>query len=330
MILGEPLRIRNAGTASPMTRPAVGDAVDASPSGLGEAGDVVVACRGVGYVYPDGKVANRDVDLSVHSGEIVSVVGPNGAGKTTLLRQICGDLRPTFGEIRVKDISVLADPWGAKQYLGIAPQSAGVFSALTVADHLLYFGRLKNLGRRKLALEAERVLRECHLTEQKDLRTDRLSGGQKRKLILALALLGDSEILILDEPTVGLDPVSRRAIWNAIRRQKDEGKAILLTTHYMEEAEALSDRIAFVKSGTTVLTGTLREMFALMGKSVRLASLNPARGNVVRQWYFDSVDEAQAAAKSLDLSDYSVGHISLEDVFFHFFAAASPKDEELE
>ncbi len=172
-----------------------------------------------------------------------------------------------------------------------------------------------------------------YLTEQKDLRNRsvereaRSASSSLRSRCSAIPRF----LFILDEPTVGLDPVSRRAIWNVrFAGRRTKGSAILLTTHYMEEAEALSDRIAFVKSGTTVLTGTLREMFALMGKSVRLASLNPARGNVVRQWYFDSVDEAQAAAKSLDLSDYSVGYISLEDVFFHFFAAASPKDEELE
>lgn len=305
------------------------DAIDAAAGRTGGGRDVLIECRGVGYVYPDGTVANREVNLSLHSGEVVSVVGSNGAGKTTLLRQIYGDLRPTSGDVLVKGINVGTDPWKAKRCLGIAPQGAGVFSALTVADHLRYFGRLKNLSRREIPTETDRVLRDCLLTEQSDVRADRLSGGQQRKLILALALIGHSDILVLDEPTVGLDPVSRQAIWSVIRRQRREGKAILLTTHYLEEAEALSDRIAFVQSGTMVLTGTLNELLARVGKSVRLASLDPELGQVLQQWYFDSLQEAQAAAKSLDLSNYSVRHISLEDAFLHLSAVppAGPKPE---
>jgi ABC-2 type transport system ATP-binding protein len=159
------------------------------------------------------------------------------------------------------------------------------------------------------------VIEECELEELREKRVRTLSGGQKRKVLVALALLADPEILILDEPSVGLDPVARRALWSTIEGQRAAGKTILLTTHYMEEAERLADRIGFIDGGRMMRTGTLASLYAQLGKSVRVTELDGADGSPRAQHYFDELGQAQAFVRERGFESYAVGHVSLEDIY---------------
>ncbi len=275
----------------------------------------VLVCEGVSYAYPDGTRANESIDLSLRRGELFCLLGPNGAGKTTLIRQITTELRPRSGRVLVAGRDAHAHPVATKRRLGVIPQTAGLFEALTVDDHLRLFGPLKLLSRRRTREARETVVAECELEGIRGRRARELSGGQRRKVLVALALLADPEILLLDEPTVGLDPVARRALWSTIERQRAAGKTILLTTHYMEEAERLADRIGFIEEGRLSRTGTLPELYAQLGKSVRVSALDPDTGVALSHHYFDTLHDAQAHVRKAGFETYSVGRVSLEDIY---------------
>jgi len=281
----------------------------------GSAAEAAIICRGVTYTYPDGTHANNGIDLSIHEGELFCLLGPNGAGKTTLIRQITTELVPKSGSIHVLGLEAHADPMATKRRLGVIPQSAGLFEGLSVEQHLTHFGPLKHLTRRETHDAVEEVIVECELQDLRKKRTGALSGGQKRKVLVALALLSDPEILVLDEPTVGLDPVARRTLWTTIERQREAGKTILLTTHYMDEAEHLADRIAFIGNGVISRIGTLHEFHEQMGQSVRVTELDPESGTTLGQDFFDTLPEAQAFVRERGLDTYSVGRVSLEDIY---------------
>jgi ABC-2 type transport system ATP-binding protein len=274
-----------------------------------------IECEGVGYVYAGGTRANQGIDLALERGELFCLLGPNGAGKTTLIRQITTELRPTEGRIRVGGRDAHADPIATKRRLGVIPQSAALFEGLRVEEHLSLFGPLKHLSRAATRERVELVVKECELGALRARRVRTLSGGERRKVLVALALLSDPEILILDEPSVGLDPVARRALWSTIERQREQGKTILLTTHYMDEAERLADRIGFIGAGRLTRTGTLASLYAQLGKSVRVTELDPGDGSVRGQHYFDELVHAQAFVRERKLDTYAVGRVSLEDIY---------------
>ena len=284
--------------------------------------DAAIVCTGITHVYGDGTRANDDINLSIRRGELFCLLGPNGAGKTTLIRQITTELRPTAGRITVLGADAHADPVATKRRMGIIPQAAGLFDGLTVEQHILHFGPLKYLTRAQTKTAAEQVIAECELEDLRRKKVVRLSGGQQRKLLVALALLADPDMLILDEPTVGLDPVARRTLWATIQKQRAAGKTILLTTHYMDEAEALADRIGFIERGRLTRVGTLQELYAQMGQSVRLTRLHPETGTTVEQFYFDTLPEAQAHVRQAGFEAYSVGRVSLEDIYLRLMGHA--------
>jgi ABC-2 type transport system ATP-binding protein len=282
---------------------------------MSDGGDHPIVCEGVGYVYPGDVRANAGIDLALRRGELFCLLGPNGAGKTTLIRQITTELRPREGRILVAGRDAHADPTATKRRLGVIPQSAALFDGLRVEEHLSLFGPLKHLSRARTRERVELLIRECELEELRDRRIRTLSGGQRRKVLVALALLADPEILILDEPSVGLDPVARRALWSTIERQRAAGKTILLTTHYMEEAEHLADRIGFIGDGRLGLVGTLASLHAQLGKSIRVRELDGRDGSLRAQHYFDALAEAQAFVRERRLETYAVGQVSLEDIY---------------
>jgi len=287
----------------------------------------VLACEGVHYVYSDGTRANEDIHLALRPGELFCLLGPNGAGKTTLLRQITTELRPTHGRVWLAGRDAHADPVAAKRRLGVIPQSAGLFEPLRVEEHLRLFGPLKRLSRARTRESLERLLVELELQPLRRKRVRDLSGGERRKVLVALALLADPEILLLDEPTVGLDPVARRALWRTIESQRAAGKTMLLTTHYMDEAEHLADRIGFIERGRLTRVGTLAELQAQLGKSFRVARLDPETGEAVAQHYFDTLPEARAFARDQALEAYSVARVSLEDVYLRIMGHALEEGE---
>ena len=231
--------------------------------------DPVAAVRARRLVkrYKDGTVANRGIDLELYPGELISILGPNGAGKTTFLRQLTTELRPTSGSIQIFGIDAVAAPQQAKQMMGITPQEAGVFQSLTVSEHFELFARLKRISKETVGREANEVIESLDLVAERRKRVGALSGGQRRRVLIGLALLGHPPLLVLDEPTTGLDPSSRMAVWGVIRRAVTDGAAVILSTHYIEEAERLSDRVGIISRGRLIACGSLDELLALIEKS---------------------------------------------------------------
>jgi len=269
----------------------------------------------VSYAYPDGREANSEIDFELHAGELFCLLGPNGAGKTTLLRQITGELRPQRGFVRVLGRDATLDAMRLRRDLGIIPQQVGLYDVLSVRQHIEHFARLKLLTGRRASAETERVLAECDLQELQHRRVGTLSVGQQRRVLVALALLGQPRVLLLDEPTVGLDPVARRRVWVTLRKQCREGRTILLTTHYLDEAEQLADRIGIIEHGRVVRLGSLQELFERVDKAYRVSELDPTSAQPRAHHYFDTLAEAHEYAQGQRLEAFMVSRISLEDVY---------------
>jgi ABC-2 type transport system ATP-binding protein len=279
-------------------------------------------------VYRDGTEANRGISLEVRRGEVVAIVGPNGAGKTTFLRQLTTELRPTAGSVSVFGVDAVAEPARAKRAMGITPQEAGVFERLTVREHFELFARLKHLSKREAREAAREVIEELGLSAETNKSVGALSGGQRRRILIGLALLGRPPLLVLDEPTTGLDPSSRRAVWSVIRRAVAVGATVILSTHYMEEAERLSDRIGVIAAGRLIAFGTLDELLARLDRSYRLSyrdPIDPLSDLKIR--YCASFAQAQQHIARELLSEYSIARASLEDVYFNLTGEPFDKDE---
>ncbi len=259
---------------------------------------------------------------------MVAIVGPNGAGKTTFLRQLTTELRPTSGSVSVFGVDALAEPQQAKRAMGITPQEAGVFERLTVREHFELFARLKHLSKREAREAAREVIAELELTGETNKSVGSLSGGQRRRILIGLALLGRPPLLVLDEPTTGLDPASRRAVWGVIRRAVNTGTTVILSTHYMEEAERLSDRIAVIAAGRLIAFGTLDELLTRLDRSYRLSYRDPIDPlSDLRIRYFASFAQAQQHIARELLSEYSIARASLEDVYFTLTGEPFDRDE---
>jgi len=268
--------------------------------------------------YGNGPLANDNIQLQVASGELFSLLGPNGAGKTTLVRQITGELMPTSGEVRVFGIDVVKQPREARRLLGIVPQEAGLFGHLTVQEHLNYFGRMRGLNSPTLRHRITEVMHELNLDEQRRKPALQLSGGLKHKLLVGIAMLGNPRALILDEPTIGLDPHSRREVWDLIRRYQYQGAAVLLTTHYMEEAEALSERVGIISEGRLFALGTVQELHARISNRFKLTYHLPRPDSYINELftiYGSTVDELHRLIDELGLEEYDIAKTNLEDIY---------------
>lgn len=192
-------------------------------------------------------VAVNDVSFRVHRGEMFGLLGPNGAGKTTTLEIIEGLRKADAGRVIVAGIDVAAQPRKARAKMGVQLQEAGLFDKLTVTETVRLFSTFH-----RRSADIGSLIESLQLTDKADAYAETLSGGQRQRLSIALALVNDPEIVFLDEPTTGLDPRARRALWDVIRAIRDAGRTIVLTTHYMEEAEALCDRVAIIDQGRLV------------------------------------------------------------------------------
>ena len=237
---------------------------DESPPGRSEVAFAVEA-EGLVKTYDSrgGTVeAVRGVDLRVAAGEVFGFLGPNGAGKSTTVRMLTTLLSITAGTARVAGVDVAAEPDAARRRMGVALQEAGLDPRQTGRELLVLQGRLFDLSRRESAERAQELLELVELTDAADRRIKGYSGGMKRRLDLASALVHEPEVLFLDEPTTGLDPASRLTVWEELRRINARRTTIFLTTQYLEEADQLCDRLAIIDDGRIVRQGTPQELKA--------------------------------------------------------------------
>lgn len=217
-----------------------------------------------------GRPAVAGISLALAPGEIFGLLGPNGAGKTTTVSMLCGLLPPDSGTVLVGGRAISGDADPAKRLIGLIPQEIALYDELSALANLRFFGALYGLGGAALESAIGSALELVGLADRARDLVKTMSGGMKRRLNLAGALLHDPAVLLLDEPTVGVDPQSRNAIFDNLEELRRRGKALLYTTHYMEEAERLCDRIAIVDSGRVIAEGTLRELLKLLPASNRL------------------------------------------------------------
>jgi ABC-2 type transport system ATP-binding protein len=208
--------------------------------------------------------------LEVRRGEIFGLLGPNGCGKSTTLAAVAGALAPAAGVIRVAGVEERADALAYRRLVGLVPQELALYEELTAEDNLLFFGRLYGLRGRDLRRRAGQALDFVRLADRARQRMRTLSGGMQRRLNLACALLHEPPLLLLDEPTVGIDPQSREAIFASLRSLRDRGTALVFTTHHLEEAEQLCDRVGIMDRGRLVALGALDDLAGVWpGRSVR-------------------------------------------------------------
>lgn len=217
-----------------------------------------IVVTGLSRQYPD-KTAVDNISFSVDKGSIFSLLGVNGAGKTTTIKMLCGLTRPTGGEAYVLSHNIHTELDEVKKLVNISPQDTSVASRLTVRENLEFIAGIYGAGRKKQREKADEMIQYFHLQEVADRRAKVLSGGWQRKLSIAMALITEPQIIFLDEPTLGLDVLARRELWEVIRRMKEK-ITIILTTHYMEEAESLSDKVAVMVDGQIKAMGSVEEL----------------------------------------------------------------------
>ena len=210
----------------------------------------------------EDKVALENLSLKVAKGELFGLLGPNGAGKTTTISIICGLIKPTSGTAKILDYDIQKDPQKIKEQIGVCIQETAIYPYLTGKENMELFGKLYGMNQKAIRERTTMLLDKMALTDEAKRVTAKYSGGMKRRLSLALALIHDPQIAFLDEPTVAMDPQSRRAVWDFIKAQKEHGKTIILTTHYMEEAEELCDRVGIIDRGKLIALGSPKELIA--------------------------------------------------------------------
>lgn len=210
----------------------------------------------------EDKTALDNLSLQIFKGELFGLLGPNGAGKTTAINILCGLVKPTGGTAEVCGFDVQKETQKVKELIGVCPQETAVYPYLTSRENLELFGNLNGLSRKALKERGDMLLDKLGLTEDAKRVASKYSGGMKRRLSLALALISDPQVVFLDEPTVAMDPQSRLAVWDFIKEQKTRGKTVVLTTHYMEEAEQLCDRVGIIDHGKLIALGTPKELVA--------------------------------------------------------------------
>ena len=262
--------------------------------------------------------AVRGIDIEVRRGEVFGLLGPNGAGKTTTVEILEGYRTRTSGEVSVLGYDPARRQIELRRRIGIVLQSGGIYSHITPREALGHWARFYPRPR-----DVEEVLALSGLTAQADVRSRKLSGGQLRRLDLALALVGDPELMFLDEPTTGFDPEARRGAWETVRSLRDLGKTVLLTTHYLDEAQELADRVAIVKDGRVLAIGPPRELGT--GAAQYRVAWRDGDGELVARQTDDPTRllhelTSEALARGEQVRELSVGRPTLEDVYLELTA----------
>lgn len=260
------------------------------------------------------KFAERDalssVSFKVNGGEIYAYLGPNGAGKTTTIRILTSLTRRDEGDVRLNGYSLHQDPMHYKSQFGLVPQYTNLDSELTVTENLVIHGRLHHMPRQEITKKIEELLDYMEMSDRQHSMVKSLSGGLKQRLLIARALLHTPPILFLDEPTIGLDPAIRRSIWGFIKKIKNDGTTIFLTTHYIEEAEFLAERVAFLDNGNIVAEGSPAKLMASVGNW----AVDYLNDNQLLTAYFHSRDEAGNYVRDR-ANGCTVRQVNLEDAF---------------
>ncbi len=265
-------------------------------------GDPIVEVTGLRKRFGDVE-AVRGIDFRVEVGETYGLLGPNGAGKTTTISIVAGLLRRDAGEVKVAGMPMDIDTAAPRALIGLVPQELAVYPDLTGRENLRFFGKLYGLSGAPLRRRVEEVLEVIGLRDRADDRVDEYSGGMKRRLNIGIGLLHEPKLLILDEPTVGVDPQSRNAILESVEALSASGRGVLYTTHYMEEAERLCDRVGIIDEGRLVAEGTRRELIRLVGERdrVRLQGSGNLSGAADALGRLDGVGDVVAADRSLEV-----------------------------
>lgn len=303
----------------------------------GNTADSIISVKGLTKVYKSGFQALKQIDLDIHRGEIFALLGPNGAGKTTLISIICGIVNPSSGTVKADNFEIVKDYRLARSKIGLVPQelTSDIFETVwaTVQFSRGLFGKAPNPA------YLEKVLKDLSLWEKKDSKIMTLSGGMKRRVMIAKALSHEPSILFLDEPTAGVDVELRREMWEMVRRLREQGVTIILTTHYIEEAEEMADRIGVINKGEIILVEDKQTLMKKLGKkqlAIHLQSPLAALPDSLKEmqlalsedggqliYTFDTQAEhtgipallKQLGELNLDFKDLHTSESSLEDIF---------------
>ncbi len=267
--------------------------------------------------YASGTLANDAISLAVPTGTVLGLLGPNGAGKTTLVRQITGELRPTSGSVDVMGVDVVREHTRARALMGVVPQEAQPYDHLRPAEHLAFFGRMRGMSRAAAAARADELIQLLGLAQHRKHVARQLSGGLKRKLLVGVALVGDPDVLVLDEPTTGLDPHARREVWSLLASLRGRGRTIIITTHYMEEAEELCDEVALIDGGRIRVQGTIDALRARCRNRYK-ATFENGTGKASITGETSEAVLTELARRGIET--FSLGKASLEDVYLELTA----------
>ncbi len=274
--------------------------------------DSVISIANLRKVYDGGVKALDDVSLEIERGEIFALLGPNGAGKTTLISAVCGIVTPTSGTVLADGHDIIRDYKKARAMIGLVPQEISTDAFETVWATVNFSRGL--FGKPRNRAYIEQLLRDLSLWDKRDAKIMELSGGMKRRVMIAKALSHEPEILFLDEPTAGVDVELRRSMWNLVRGLRERGVTIILTTHYIEEAEEMADRVGVIRGGEIIVVEETATIMRKLGKrrlALTLSEPMDAVPDGLADWHLELADEGHQLIYSFDANDESTGIPSL-------------------
>jgi ABC-2 type transport system ATP-binding protein len=287
----------------------------------------------VSKIYKDTHVPALDnISLKIDKGQIFTLLGRNGAGKTTFVRICATQLLPTSGTLKVSGYDVINQAEDIRKFISVVPQEGRPLRALTPWDHVYNWLKIRGEEKSIAKIKTEKILERFELLKVKDKPAMNLSGGMKQKILVAMATAVGADLLFLDEPTIGLDPVSRRQVWNLMQDLKKEGKTILLTTHYMDEAEILSDKIVIIDNGKIVKEGNINDLRKIIPQNIRMdiskknINVEQLKGygkvveigtDIIRLFTFEShIGELSTIAIKNNIP-FNISPITLDDIFVY-------------
>jgi ABC-2 type transport system ATP-binding protein len=280
--------------------------------------------------YPGGVEALKGISFRIKAGSIFCLLGRNGAGKTTLLRILATQLLPSSGSARVLGWDVVKEADKIRQEISVVPQEARPFMMLSPYDHIYYMCKIRGLTTPEAKKRTQEVMEELELWEHRNKPAADLSGGLRQRVIVALALVTRPRLIFLDEPSIGLDPVGRRVIWNIIRRMARSGTTILLTTHYMDEADALADKLLIIHQGRMAFFGTVEEAKMAAGQEIKVILQPPGGTTLDREVRIPKTHQEMIEIIQQGIKEGK--HVtfkppSLDEAFIHFVGGSI--DEEI-